>query len=264
MAAKTALHEGDLLGDRYQLVSPLAKGGMATVWRARDQHLGREVAVKLLTHRLAGDPAAAARLHIEAQAVARLSHPHIQGRRAPVRGRLEPVATGVEDLHVVEQHAVCSLTKAPRSHARPKVTACEKQLGWPYTAQSAVKFRPCKTTSRTTKPPPRSNCSRALFALAETSVEARIVAPRPKDADVVPVLKRDRAVGQVAAVRPQEDVRAIGHDRGKPRVELCGHVLRAVRRDGRLESPRVHLRRGGDRQHAGDQHAQRQQRWQAA
>jgi serine/threonine-protein kinase len=68
---------GELLNDRYELVSPLGKGGMATVWRALDHHLGREVAVKLLDHRFCGDADSIARMHIEAQALARLNHPHI-------------------------------------------------------------------------------------------------------------------------------------------------------------------------------------------
>jgi eukaryotic-like serine/threonine-protein kinase len=68
---------GELLNDRYELVSPLGKGGMATVWRAVDRRLGREVAVKLLDDRRRGNTGPIARLHIEAQALARLSHPHI-------------------------------------------------------------------------------------------------------------------------------------------------------------------------------------------
>lgn len=71
------VRDGDLLGGRYELVSPLAKGGMSTLWRARDRQLGRQVAVKLLHRRLAGDDDAIARMHIEAQALARLAHPNV-------------------------------------------------------------------------------------------------------------------------------------------------------------------------------------------
>ncbi|MEV0690135.1 serine/threonine-protein kinase [Streptomyces sp. NPDC050388] len=65
-----------LLAARYQLEELLGRGGMGEVWRARDEVLGRPVAVKLL---LAGsiDPSAAARFRQEAQTTARLNHPNI-------------------------------------------------------------------------------------------------------------------------------------------------------------------------------------------
>jgi eukaryotic-like serine/threonine-protein kinase len=65
------------LGGRYRLLAPIGTGGMAVVWRARDEVLGREVAVKLLSVDLAADPASRDRIRAEAQAVARLSHPNI-------------------------------------------------------------------------------------------------------------------------------------------------------------------------------------------
>ncbi len=50
---------------------------MGEVYRARDARLGREVAIKVLSEKVAGDPAALARFEREARAVAALSHPHI-------------------------------------------------------------------------------------------------------------------------------------------------------------------------------------------
>src|SRR4051812_40665028 len=65
------------LGDRYKLLDELGSGGMAVVWRARDEVLGRPVAVKLLAGRFAGDPQSRARIREEARAAATLSHPNI-------------------------------------------------------------------------------------------------------------------------------------------------------------------------------------------
>ena len=65
------------LGGRYKLLSELGSGGMAVVWRARDEVLGRPVAVKVLAGRFAGDPQSRARIRDEARAAATLSHPNI-------------------------------------------------------------------------------------------------------------------------------------------------------------------------------------------
>ena len=66
-----------LLGGRYALFDVLGTGGMATVWRARDEVLGREVAVKVLSPQYAADPAFRARFEREARHVAALSHPRL-------------------------------------------------------------------------------------------------------------------------------------------------------------------------------------------
>ena len=66
-----------MLGGRYRLVQPLARGGMATVWVADDPLLSRRVAVKILRADLAADDGIRARFRHEAIAAARLSHPNI-------------------------------------------------------------------------------------------------------------------------------------------------------------------------------------------
>ena len=68
---------GRVLGGRYELVSPIARGGMATVWVADDPVLSRRVAVKILRADLAADEGIRARFRHEAIAAARLSHPNI-------------------------------------------------------------------------------------------------------------------------------------------------------------------------------------------
>jgi serine/threonine-protein kinase len=68
---------GRVLGGRYELVSPIARGGMATVWVADDPVLSRRVAVKILRADLAADEGTRARFRHEAIAAARLSHPNI-------------------------------------------------------------------------------------------------------------------------------------------------------------------------------------------
>ena len=70
----------DLSGRRvggFELISPLATGGFATVYRARQVRLDREVAVKVLDPTLARDPDIAARFEREGRAAASLDHPNV-------------------------------------------------------------------------------------------------------------------------------------------------------------------------------------------
>ncbi|MET7459111.1 serine/threonine-protein kinase [Nonomuraea sp. NPDC005501] len=65
------------LGNRYLLLSRIAMGGMGEVWRARDELLGREVAVKVLRSHIHGDPTFRARFRNEARITAALADPGI-------------------------------------------------------------------------------------------------------------------------------------------------------------------------------------------
>lgn len=65
-----------LLADRYQLLEEIGRGGHAAVHRARDQRLGRDVAVKLLRDEAPSDNVLA-RFEREIRLTATLEHPHI-------------------------------------------------------------------------------------------------------------------------------------------------------------------------------------------
>ncbi|MGZ8513002.1 MAG: serine/threonine-protein kinase, partial [Candidatus Limnocylindria bacterium] len=66
-----------LILDRYRLVERIALGGTAEVWRAHDEQLDRQVAVKRLHPHLMPDEGSRRRLAAEARAAAGLSHPVI-------------------------------------------------------------------------------------------------------------------------------------------------------------------------------------------
>jgi serine/threonine-protein kinase len=66
-----------VIAGRYRLKQPIAKGGMAEVWEADDDVLGRSVAVKVLLPEFAADPTFIERFRREAIAAARLAHPNI-------------------------------------------------------------------------------------------------------------------------------------------------------------------------------------------
>jgi serine/threonine protein kinase len=62
---------------KYEILEEIGHGGMASVYRARDKRLGREVAVKIIHPHLRTSSEVAARFRAEARAVAKLRHPNI-------------------------------------------------------------------------------------------------------------------------------------------------------------------------------------------
>lgn len=70
----TPLAVGQVLGDRFELLGELGRGGMATVWLAQDRTRGERVAVKILHPHLANDVSARARLRRELQAAGLVRH----------------------------------------------------------------------------------------------------------------------------------------------------------------------------------------------
>jgi len=65
------------LGDDYELLGEVGRGGFGQVYRVRDLHLERTVALKVLDPTITQEPAAVERFRREAQLAARLSHPNV-------------------------------------------------------------------------------------------------------------------------------------------------------------------------------------------
>ncbi len=91
------MNPGTQLGS-YEILSPLGKGGMGEVWRARDSKLGREVAIKTLPEEFAQDEERLARFEREAKLLASLNHPNI----AAIYGLEEHNGTRFLVLELVE------------------------------------------------------------------------------------------------------------------------------------------------------------------
>lgn len=71
------LKVGDVLEDRYRIETPIARGGMSTVYRCIDLRLGRSVAVKVMDSAHVNDPVFRQRFRREARSMAQLSHPNL-------------------------------------------------------------------------------------------------------------------------------------------------------------------------------------------
>ncbi|HUB99393.1 MAG TPA: PASTA domain-containing protein [Solirubrobacterales bacterium] len=71
------VNEGSVVDGRYRVLRKLGAGGMADVWLAEDQHLQRQVALKVLHRHFSQDREFVARFQREAEAAAALQHPNI-------------------------------------------------------------------------------------------------------------------------------------------------------------------------------------------
>ena len=75
--AASSPNPGQILG-HFRLIEAIGAGGMGIVYRARDQRLERDVAVKVLNAKTLGDPTARARFRREALILSRLNHPNVE------------------------------------------------------------------------------------------------------------------------------------------------------------------------------------------
>ena len=68
---------GKVIGNRYEIITEVGDGGMATVYKAKDNILNRLVAIKILKDEFTTDQEFVKRFNTEAQSAARLTHPNI-------------------------------------------------------------------------------------------------------------------------------------------------------------------------------------------
>ena len=129
----------------YELIEPIARGGMGMVYRAVHQRLRRDVAVKILPQRCLTNPLDVARFQREMQAVGQLRHPGIV--QATDGGEVDGVHFLVMEL--VEGVDLNTLVKC--SGPLPPADACElarrTALGLAYAHQQGVIHRDVKPSN---------------------------------------------------------------------------------------------------------------------
>ncbi len=107
-----------LFDGRYRILRKLGTGGMANVYLAEDEVLGRRVAIKILDDRHAGDDQFVERFRREAKNAASLSHPNIVSiyDRGEAEGtvrswRRSASHTGTESCTATSSRTTCSSTR---------------------------------------------------------------------------------------------------------------------------------------------------------
>lgn len=109
--------EGKLLAGRYEIQHILGSGGMATVYKAFDTTLERDVAIKVMNQGLAHDREFVRRFVWEAQATGRLSHPNIvnvydAGQEGPLYYMVMEYVEGVTLKHLIQERGRLSAKEA--------------------------------------------------------------------------------------------------------------------------------------------------------
>jgi len=103
------LAAGTRLGS-YEILALIGKGGMGEVYRARDTHRDRDVALKVLPAALSRDPERLARFEREAKVLASLNHPNI----AQIYGVVEADGTWALAMELVPGHTLEASVKSPQ------------------------------------------------------------------------------------------------------------------------------------------------------
>ena len=78
LSQKTTLVDGQIFEGRFQIISVLGQGGVGVVYKAKQTHMNKLVAIKtLMASVVSADEASFKRFEQEAQAASSLSHPNI-------------------------------------------------------------------------------------------------------------------------------------------------------------------------------------------
>jgi tRNA A-37 threonylcarbamoyl transferase component Bud32 len=124
---------GDVIGNRYKLVSVLGSGGMGQVFAAENVAIGLRVAVKVLKPELLANPVFRQRFQHEAQAIASIEHPNV--------ARFFDLIIGDPTFMVMEfvrGPTLASVLEAERQLAIPRAVAVATRLCWGLEAAHAA------------------------------------------------------------------------------------------------------------------------------
>jgi Tol biopolymer transport system component len=120
----------------YRVVGPLGAGGMGEVYRARDQNLPRDVALKILPPELVQSEERVRRFTLEAESASSLNHPHIVTIYEIGEDRVQGSETDSSPLHYISMELVSGKTLAAKIHEEK--ADLKTLLGWLAQAAEGV------------------------------------------------------------------------------------------------------------------------------
>ncbi len=139
------LQKSGLVLGEYIILSPIGRGGMGAVYRARHRRMDRIVAIKVLSPSAARDPQAASRFSREIRAIARLTHPNIVA--AHDAGEDSGVAYLVMEYINGTDLTTCVRTHGPLSTAHAVECIIQAAEGLEYAHAQGVIHRDIKPSN---------------------------------------------------------------------------------------------------------------------
>jgi eukaryotic-like serine/threonine-protein kinase len=121
---------------QYEIQERIGKGGMGVVYKARDTHLGRIVAIKVLPPLVSNDPERRSRFLREAQAAANLNHPNIATvyQFGPTEVKGSELATPVDDFSQTREVLFLAMEYVEGEDLQAKIgregLAVSSVIGW--------------------------------------------------------------------------------------------------------------------------------------
>lgn len=195
-----------LVGGRYRLVEPLGRGGYSIVWRARDEHLNMDVAIKFLSDLIVNNPEALSDLKRETRLSLQLTHPNI----VRIYGFVQEQHVAGISMELVEGGTLAALKSA--NEARAFRTEELKPMMRPLFEALQYAHEVVEVVHRDLKPANLMVDSKGLLRIADFGISSSLNDTRTRDtaqvSGTIAYMSPEQIAGRPASVT--DDVYSLG------------------------------------------------------